>query len=160
MKYLFYYETPVGKTGIAEEDGAVTDLFFEGETAPTDAEIKETTVLKETYRQLDEYFREQRKEFHVPLKLKGTEFQKRDWAELLKIPYGETRSYGEIAKALGIPKGARAVGLANNRNPISIIVPCHRVIGFDGKLVGYGGGLHIKEALLKLEKVIQQDENV
>jgi len=151
MKNLFYYNSPVGKIGIAEEGGSVTNLFFERETAPEGVEIKETAVLKETYRQLGEYFEKKRKKFDIPLKLEGTEFQKKDWQQLLKIPYGETKSYGEIAKALGIPKGARAVGLANNRNPISIIVPCHRVIGSDGKLVGYGGGLPIKEALLKLE---------
>jgi len=154
MKYLFYYGTPVGKIGIAERDGAVTDVFFGSESAPADAEIKETPLLKETYKQLKEYFDGKRKIFDIPLNLEGTEFQKRDWQELLKIPYGETRSYGEIAKAIGTPKGARAVGLANNRNPVSIIVPCHRVIGADGKLVGYGGGLPIKEALLKLEKAI------
>ena len=152
MKNLFYYDSPVGKIGIAEEGGAVTDLFFEGENVPKNAQINETAVLKETSRQVGEYFDKKRKVFDVPLKLNGTEFQKRDWAELLKIPYGETKSYGEIAKILGIPKGARAVGLANNRNPISIIVPCHRVIGSDGKLVGYGGGLPIKEFLLALEE--------
>ena len=152
MKSLFYYETPIGRIGIAEESGAVTDLFFMTEAAPQNVELKETALLKDVYGQLEEYFSKRRKTFDVPLKLVGTEFQKRDWQELLKIPYGETKSYGEIAKALGIPKGARAVGLANNRNPISIIVPCHRVIGSDGKLVGYGGGLPIKEALLKLEQ--------
>jgi len=152
MKNLFYYETPIGKVGIAEENGAVTDLFLGEEAAPKNAELKETALIKEVHIQLNEYFDKKRKTFDVPLKLEGTEFQKRDWRELLKIPYGETKSYGEIAKDLGIPKGDRAVGLANNRNPVSIIVPCHRVIGSDGKLVGYGGGLHIKEALLKLEK--------
>ena len=152
MKHLFYYESPIGKIGIAEENGAVTNLFFSTEAPPQNAELKETALLKEVKKQLDEYFNKKRKIFDVPLKLEGTEFQKRDWQELLKIPYGETRSYGEIAKALGIPKGARAVGLANNRNPVSIIVPCHRVIGADGKLVGYGGGLPIKETLLHLEK--------
>ena len=152
MKYLFYYDTPIGKIGIAEEEGAVTELFFGNEQGPENTELRETPLLKETFRQLTEYFNKKRKVFDVPLNLVGTEFQKRDWEELKKIPYGETKSYGEIAKALGIPKGARAVGLANNRNPVAIIVPCHRVIGHDGKLVGFGGGLHIKEALLGLEK--------
>jgi len=151
MKNLFYYTTPIGKIGIAEEDGAVTNLFFPNEAAPKNAQIKETALLKDVKKQLDEYFDKKRTVFDVPLNPKGTEFQKRDWEELVKIPYGETRSYGEIAKALGIPKGARAVGLANNRNPVSIIIPCHRVIGSDGKLVGYGGGLPVKVALLKLE---------
>jgi methylated-DNA-[protein]-cysteine S-methyltransferase len=152
MKNLFYYESPLGKIGIAEEDGVVTNLFFEKETAPKEAELLETDLLKEVHRQLVQYFNKERTTFDVSVEPKGTEFQKRDWSELLKIPYGETRSYGEIAKALGIPKGARAVGLANNRNPVSIIIPCHRVIGSDGKLVGYGGGLSIKEKLLKLEQ--------
>jgi len=152
MKYLFYYDTPIGKIGIAEEEGAVTELFFGNEQGPENTELRETPLLKETFRQLTEYFNKKRKVFDVPLNLVGTEFQIRDWEELRKIPYGETKSYGEIAKALGIPKGARAVGLANNRNPVAIIVPCHRVIGHDGKLVGFGGGLHIKEALLGLEK--------
>ncbi|MCL1808353.1 MAG: methylated-DNA--[protein]-cysteine S-methyltransferase [Clostridiales bacterium] len=149
---MYYYDSPIGKIGIAEEDGAVTDLFFRDEAKPQGTQLEETDLLKEAGRQLEEYFGKKRKAFDLPLKLEGTEFQKRDWQELLKIPYGETRSYGEIAKALGIPKGARAVGLANNRNPVSIIVPCHRVIGADGKLVGYGGGLPIKEFLLNLEK--------
>ncbi|MCL1982289.1 MAG: methylated-DNA--[protein]-cysteine S-methyltransferase [Clostridiales bacterium] len=152
MKNLYYYDSPVGKIGIAEEDGAVTDLFFKGEAVPQGAQLEETALLKEAGKQIAEYFGKKRKAFDLPLKLEGTEFQKRDWQELLKIPYGETRSYGELAKALGIPKGARAVGLANNRNRISIIVPCHRVVGADGKLVGYGGGLPIKEFLLNLEK--------
>jgi len=151
MKNLFYYKTPVGKIGIAEEGDAVTDLFFEIEAAPKDFKLNETALIKEVKKQLFEYFDQKRFSFDVPLNPKGTDFQKKDWQELLKIPYGETRSYGEIAKALGIPKGARAVGLANNRNPISIIIPCHRVIGSDGRLVGYGGGLPVKNALLKLE---------
>jgi len=152
MKSLFYFETPVGKVGIAEKEGSITDLFFGCEDAPENAEIKETALLLDTYKQLSEYFKKQRTAFDVPLRLEGTEFQMRDWRELLKIPYGKTISYGEIARALGIPKGARAVGLANNRNPVSIIVPCHRVIGADGKMVGYGGGLPIKKFLLDLER--------
>jgi len=154
MKNLYFYDTPVGRIRIAEEEGAVTNLFFESEKELTGIKLNETPVLRETYRQLLEYFDKTRKVFDIPIKLEGTEFQMRDWAELLKIPYGETKSYGEIAKALGIPKGSRAIGLANNRNPVSIIVPCHRVIGYDGKLVGFGGGLHIKEALLRLEGAI------
>jgi len=153
MKSVFYYETPVGKIGVCEENGVLTDLFFFGsEKAPENAKLMETPLLKETFRQLTEYFNKKRKVFDVPLSLKGTEFQKRDWEELKKIPYGETRSYGEIAKALGIPKGARAVGLANNRNPVAIIVPCHRIVGSNGGLVGYAGGLEMKKKLLELEQ--------
>lgn len=102
-------------------------------------------------KQLEEYFDGKSIQFDVPLCIRGTSFQKKVWTELLNIPYGETRSYGEIAKAIGNPKASRAVGMANNRNPISIIIPCHRVIGSKGKLVGYGGGLEMKEKLLDLE---------
>jgi methylated-DNA-[protein]-cysteine S-methyltransferase len=93
-----------------------------------------------------------RKDFNLPLEPKGTAFQKAAWDALLTIPYGETRSYGQMAAQVGNPKACRAIGLANNRNPIAIVIPCHRVIGADGKLVGYGGGLHIKVHLLALEK--------
>ena len=102
--------------------------------------------------ELREYFDGKRREFDLPLAPEGTDFQKRVWEELCKIPYGETRSYGEIAAALGNTRAARAVGLANNKNPIPIIVPCHRVIGADGALVGYAGGVEAKDFLLKLEK--------
>ena len=108
-------------------------------------------MLIETIRQLEEYFAGIRKEFDIPLSMKGTEFQMEDWKALCTIPYGETRTYGQIAAQIGRPKASRAVGMANHNNPISVIVPCHRVIGAGGKLVGYGGGLDVKEALLTLE---------
>ncbi|TCS96828.1 methylated-DNA--[protein]-cysteine S-methyltransferase [Hazenella coriacea] len=101
--------------------------------------------------QLHEYFQKKRREFDLPVDLHGTPFQKLVWKQLQQIPYGEVRSYKEVAQAMGAPKAVRAVGGANNRNPISIVVPCHRVIGSNGSLVGYGGGLHIKEYLLNLE---------
>ena len=102
-------------------------------------------------RELEEYFAGSRREFRFPLDLRGTEFQLACWGALLAIPYGETRSYGDIARAVGRPQGFRAVGMANNRNPIAIVVPCHRVIASDGGLCGYGGGLDIKRKLLELE---------
>jgi methylated-DNA-[protein]-cysteine S-methyltransferase len=102
-------------------------------------------------RELEEYFAGQRREFSFPLDLRGTEFQVACWNALLAIPYGETRSYGDIARAVKCPTGFRAVGMANNRNPIAIVVPCHRVIASDGKLCGYGGGLDTKRKLLELE---------
>jgi methylated-DNA-[protein]-cysteine S-methyltransferase len=108
-------------------------------------------VLVETQRQLEEYFAGTRKRFDLPLDFVGTEFQKRVWSELLAIPYGETRTYGEIAGKLGDPNRMRAVGAANGRNPISIIAPCHRVIGADGSLTGFAGGLKAKAHLLNLE---------
>lgn len=154
MKKVWYYETrELGKIGIAEEAGAITNLFFETEQPPQ-AEPEETELIQRAYIQLREYLDGKRREFQLPLKPEGTPFQIKDWNELCKIPYGETRSYGEIAAALGKPKGARAVGHANHRNPISVIIPCHRVIGSDGTLVGYGGGMDKKEFLLKLEGIL------
>ncbi|MFY9255312.1 MAG: methylated-DNA--[protein]-cysteine S-methyltransferase [Fuerstiella sp.] len=109
--------------------------------------------FRDTIRQLKAYFAGDLQQFDVPLAGQGTEFQKRVWKALKKVPYGETATYGDIAKAIGSPTASRAVGMANGRNPISIIVPCHRIIGTSGKLVGYGGGLHRKTALLKLEGI-------
>jgi O-6-methylguanine DNA methyltransferase len=102
-------------------------------------------------RELDDYFAGQRREFTFALDLRGTDFQKACWRALLAIPYGETRSYGDVARAVGRPQGFRAVGMANNRNPVAIVVPCHRVIASDGTLCGYGGGLEVKRKLLELE---------
>jgi methylated-DNA-[protein]-cysteine S-methyltransferase len=153
MKNVFYYETALGPVGIAESGGAITYLFFEGEAFPEkEYEKKETPILKKAGQQLKEYFEGKRREFDLPLAPDGTEFMHRVWKALQEIPYGETRSYKEIAAASGNVKACRAVGLANNRNPISIIIPCHRVIGSDGSLVGYGGGLDKKTYLLELEK--------
>jgi len=104
-------------------------------------------------KQFDEYFRGKRRQFEVPLRFSGTEFQRSVWNELLKIPYGATTTYGELAKRIGNPKAVRAVGLANGQNPIPIIVPCHRVIGANGKLTGFGGGLQNKALLLRIERV-------
>ena len=140
MKKIFYYDTYAGRIGIAEENGAITHLIF----SERDWTVEETDLIKETKRQLDEYFAGKRKEFDIPTRLEGTEFR--------KIPYGKTVTYKDIAEAVGCPKGFRAVGLANNRNPISIIYPCHRVIGSNGSLTGYGGGLDVKEKLLELER--------
>ena len=116
-----------------------------------EAEAARGVFIPETKRQLDEYFAGRRRKFDLPLDLRGTEFQRRVWAQLCRIPYGETRSYQDIAAALGNAKASRAVGMANNRNPVVIVVPCHRVVGKGGSLVGYAGGLDRKEFLLKLE---------
>lgn len=114
-------------------------------------ELKETPLIRKTYEQLCEYFDGKRKTFDLPLKIEGTPFQKKVWQALTEIPYGETRTYKEIACAVGNEKACRAVGLANNKNPIGIIVPCHRVVGSNGKLKGYAGGLEAKQFLLDLE---------
>ena len=148
MKKIYYYDTYAGKIGIAEEDGAITDIVFK----TIDCPVEETELIRETKRQLDEYFAGKRKDFDVPTRLNGTEFQKRVWLALRDIPYGKTASYKDIAAAVGCPKGYRAVGMANNRNPIAIIYPCHRVVGSDGSLTGYGGGLDVKAKLLELER--------
>ena len=109
-------------------------------------------LQREVDKQMKEYFEGERKEFDLPLRPEGTDFQKKVWNALLEIPFGETRSYQDIANAVGSPKACRAVGMANHQNPIIIVIPCHRVIGKNGKLVGYGGGLSMKEKLLLLEK--------
>ena len=159
MKYFWHYDFPIGRMVIVEADGHVACIFFEQENRRNkrveqtllDAEERETPLLKKAARQLKEYFGGKRSEFDLPLAFDGTVFQKSVWAALLTIPYGETRSYGDIAKQIGNPKGFRAVGMANNQNPIAIICPCHRVIGSNGSLVGYAAGLEHKEYLLNLE---------
>lgn len=149
MERIFFYDTPVGKLCIGEEDGGITRVTWGN--FPADAEVGETPLLAACKAQLDEYFAGNRRDFDLPLNPKGTDFQKRVWQALTEIPYGETRTYGQIAAAAGNPKAARAVGMANHNNPIAIIVPCHRVIGANGKLVGYAGGMEQKEFLLTLE---------
>lgn len=153
MKNRCHYESPVGMICMEEQDGAVTGVYIDKEFTTEDrSRDVETPVLKEARRQLSEYFLKQRKEFDLPLAPQGTEFQKKVWEALCTIPYGETRSYGEIARQIGNSKASRAVGGANNKNHIMIVIPCHRVIGANGALVGFGGGLDVKEYLLELEK--------
>ncbi len=155
MENIIFINTKIGKIGIKEDETGITAVFFEKELGQVDTAAcmdQETPVLKKAASEIMEYLDGKRKVFTVPLSLKGTAFQLEDWKALLTIPYGETRSYQYIAEQIGKPKACRAVGHANNRNPISIIVPCHRVVGKDGSLVGYGGGLEIKEYLLDLER--------
>lgn len=153
MKNRCHYESPVGMICMEEQDGAVTGVYIDKEFTTEDrSRDVETPVLKEARRQLSEYFLKQRKEFDLPLAPQGTEFQKKVWEALCTIPYGETRSYGEIARQIGNSKASRAVGGANNKNHIMIVIPCHRIIGANGALVGFGGGLDVKEYLLELEK--------
>ena len=152
MKNVFHYNYPIGGVGIAERDGAISLVFFEGREDVSGYGCSETPLIKEAARQLDEYFAGKRTAFDLPLSFDGTEFQTSVWNALLTIEYGETRSYKDIAAQIGRPRAVRAVGSANHHNPIAIIVPCHRVIGHDGSLTGYGGGLHVKQFLLDLEK--------
>jgi methylated-DNA-[protein]-cysteine S-methyltransferase len=151
-KNAFIYSTAIGPIGIAEEGNEITNLWFERENCPVDGLHRETALISKTHGQLLEYLSGERKAFDLPLAPVGTDFQMRVWRELLNIRYGHTQSYGEVARNIGAPSASRAVGMANNRNPIAIIIPCHRVIGSNGKLVGFGGGLDLKEKLLDLER--------
>ena len=149
MKSVWYYEYPIGTLAIACNGAGITDVTF-GSVEGIEAK---TPLIEKCAAQLDEYFKGNRFEFDIPLSLYGTDFQKSVWNALSEIPYGETRSYKDIAVKIGNPKACRAVGMANNRNRIMIIIPCHRVIGSNGSLVGYGGGLDVKSQLLAFEKV-------
>lgn len=149
MIFQFTYETVLGDVTFVEEDGALLVISMKSDHG---GKVTETPLIKDAFRQLSEYLIGERKEFDLPIRMRGTEFQKRVWRALLDIPYGETRSYKQIAEAIGNPKGVRAVGMANNRNQLLIVIPCHRVIGTSGSLVGYGEGLEMKEFLLRLEK--------
>lgn len=148
---VYVMDSPVGALRICQEGEAVVGLYFGG--TPSVCEPP-TALLREAEQQLREYFAGQRTGFDLPLRFGGTAFQRAVWAALLDIPYGETRSYGQIAAAIGRPRAVRAVGQAIGRNPIGIIVPCHRVIGKNGALTGFAGGLSIKEKLLKGEGVL------
>ncbi len=152
MKSVWYYDYPIGRIGIAEENGALCHVFLSGSKILTGFSTAQTPLIQEAARQLGEYFDGRRKEFDLPLSLHGTEFQQSVWEALQAIPVGETRSYKEIAVQIGNPRASRAVGTANNRNPVIIIIPCHRVVGQDGSLTGYVGGLPVKQYLLELEK--------
>jgi methylated-DNA-[protein]-cysteine S-methyltransferase len=154
MMYYCYLDTPIGELLLAGEGDALSMIGFPKGVMRRDPEpdwIYNEEPLEKARTQLTEYFSGQRKDFDLPLTLNGTEFQVSVLEALLEIPYGETTSYGAIAKQIGRPKAVRAVGAANGRNPIPIIVPCHRVIGSSGDLTGFGGGLDTKEALLRLE---------
>lgn len=157
MNGFAIYHSPVGDLRVDYEGDAVTGLK---KTEPDGTSSTETPLTRLVFRQLDEYFAGTRKDFDFPYLLRGTEFQQKVWAALREIPYGETRSYQEIARAVGNPRACRAVGMANHRNPIIIAVPCHRVIGANGALVGYGSGLDVKKALLELEQKHRKDEIV
>lgn len=151
--YTTCYRTAIGPFEITGNQKGILTIVFGKEPSVTDRDLPD--CMTECMRQLDEYFEGRRKKFNVPLLLEGTDFQKAVWRQLQKIPFGETASYGEIARAIGSPKAFRAVGNANNKNPIPVIIPCHRVIGSDGKMVGFGGGIWRKEWLLDHEKSLQ-----
>lgn len=146
------YECAITKLTIVAEDGYITNISF----SPTHMDktcIEDTDdqLLKEAAKQIDEYMDGKRTIFTLPLNPKGTQFMKKVWAALTRIPYGETRTYKQIAETTGNEKACRAIGMINHLNPIAIVIPCHRVIGTNGKLTGYAGGLNIKSALIELE---------
>lgn len=153
MKHVWVFEYEIGRIAIAEENEKITDIFLEQKREFSDMKETQTPILLKAAKELEEYFKGTRQTFDVPLFLCGTPFQIAVWNALRAIPYGETRSYKQIAQQIGNPNACRAVGMANNRNPIMIMVPCHRVIGQNKSLTGYGGGLPMKEYLLHLEKV-------
>src|SRR5471032_442842 len=157
MEYVYMTtKSPVGELKLVARDGKLAAILWENDK-PNRIRLGDmredagSPVLVETARQLAEYFAGTRKQFDVEMYFAGTEFQKQVWAALLTIPYGDTRSYSDIAHQIGRPSAVRAVGAANGKNPISIIAPCHRVIGMSGDLTGFAGGLHAKETLLMLE---------
>jgi len=152
MTYSTYMESPVGRLLLeGNEEGLQRVAFAKGEETVEQA-MRLPAPLQNAVNQLNAYFTGDLREFDLPLKLAGTPFQLAVWRALQDIPYGQTTSYGELARRVGTPKGSRAVGLANGSNPIAIVVPCHRVIGSNGKLTGYGGGLDNKQTLLALER--------
>ncbi len=148
MNY-YKYQTAIGSLTFCEEEGNIT--VISSQYQPETGEEKETETIRRAYAQIKEYLDGNRKTFDLPLAPKGTKFQKQVWQALSDIPYGQTRTYKEIAVAVGNPKAVRAVGMANNRNPLIVVVPCHRVIGSDGKMIGYAAGVDKKEFLLRLE---------
>ena len=149
MRYAVI-DSPLGSLTLASTDQGLAEVRF-GESVPPNGHL-DSTVNAEPIRQLQEYFQGLRTRFDLAIDLVGTPFQRAVWEELRRIPYGETRSYGDIARRLNKPGASRAVGMANHNNPIAIVVPCHRVVGQDGSLTGYAGGIHLKQKLLSIEQ--------
>ena len=150
-------ESPIGSLRVVAEDGALVGVYMEAHAHQPVLDAADGAgdpLLVLTREQLGAWFLGQRRDFDLPLRPRGSPFQLTVWQELMRIPYGETRTYGEIARSLGRPEASRAVGAANGRNPLSIVVPCHRVVGADGSLTGYGGGLKRKRWLLEHERAV------
>ncbi|MFF4754465.1 methylated-DNA--[protein]-cysteine S-methyltransferase [Streptomyces sp. NPDC002514] len=155
MKQHTVIDSPYGPLTLVADDGVLCGLYMTGQRhRPLEESFgdRDDTLLGAAKEQLAAYFEGELKAFTVELRLHGTSFQRSVWEQLRAIPYGETRSYGDLADALGNPRASRAVGLANGRNPVGIVVPCHRVVGSDGSLTGYGGGLERKQRLLDFER--------
>lgn len=152
MRNVFIYETKIGSIAISDNGIEITNMDIVDKFNTAETILCETKLINNAFYQLNEYLNGVRTTFDLPLNPGGTEFQKKVWKALCQIPYGQTMSYKQIAEKVGNSKACRAVGMANNKNPIMIFIPCHRVIGSNGSLVGYAGGLDIKEKLLALEK--------
>ncbi|MCL2765659.1 MAG: methylated-DNA--[protein]-cysteine S-methyltransferase [Treponema sp.] len=152
MIYYYDYTYKFCNLIIAEENGRICNVSFKIKKNTEDWKKNETPIIKKAAKQFNDYFNGKLKVFDLPLALHGTVFQLKIWNALQVIPYGETRSYGQLAAMIENPKASRAAGMANNRNPAAIIIPCHRIIGHDGSLTGYAGGLELKQQLLNLEK--------
>lgn len=147
------YDSPIGPLTLASNGSALTQVEFDGGKYPLPQfELGHDRIIDHTRRELDQYFAGKLRTFTVKVAPEGTEFQRKVWAALQTIPYGQTRSYAQQAQAIGAPKATRAVGAANGRNPIPVIIPCHRVIGANGSLTGFGGGMERKQILLELEQ--------
>ena len=157
--YRYTFPSPIGSLTLCEQNNAIVKLAFDNESTVLTAQEAETGLLKNAAKQLDEYFAGIRTAFDLPLHPNGTEFQRSVWSALTNISYGQTKTYGAIAREIMNPNAARAVGNANNRNPIPIIIPCHRVIGASGDLLVYGGGLQRKQFLIDVEQRIAQQSN-
>lgn len=151
VRSIFFYKTGMGRIGIAEDGTSVTNLFFTGDTIPRDLIVRETPLLWKAADQLQQYLAGRRKIFVLPFAPAGTEFMQRVYGRLLLIPYGETRTYRDIARSTGNSGASRAVGLTCSKNPLPVFIPCHRVVGWDGAMRGYRGGLPLKTFLLQLE---------
>ncbi|MGD2036511.1 MAG: methylated-DNA--[protein]-cysteine S-methyltransferase [Desulfobacterales bacterium] len=153
QKFRACHHSEIGPIEIVGNQKGILAVTFGADEFEIDRNLP--AIMTECLRQMTEYFKGRRQKFSVPLIMEGTNFQKAVWRQLQKIPFGRTASYGDVARAVGSPRAFRAVGNANNKNPISLIIPCHRVIGSDGKLVGFGGGVWRKEWLLEHEKRFQ-----
>lgn len=148
----FQYRMDIGVIGIAEQDGKLTNIFFEADPAPVGAVVQETQAIREAHRQLARYLAGELREFSLPLAPQGTQFLRAVWDQLRAVAYGQTATYSQIAQRAGNPRAIRAVGLACARNPLPLVIPCHRILGSSGKLTGYRGGLALKNRLLEMEK--------
>lgn len=153
MRYFYKYSSPIGYLDIVEKDGYITNINISNKVNNSTYILRKTPLISSTIRQLDEYFKGKRKVFDIPINPYGTQFQVAVWEDLLKIPYGEKKSYQDVAKDIGSPKSSRAIGGSVGKNPILIVIPCHRILGKDNSLTGFSAGIEVKKYLLNLEGI-------